>query len=94
MANTFTRILRRIGRATEPLLDPDAADRRVRERAAGKRLDQMTSAAARLAERVQRVNERIDKIDRRQAEHLAHAVSALESAIRSQADFADKVLKR
>src|SRR6185503_6231008 len=93
MASLFVRVLRRIGRAVEPLLAPDAADRRVRDGAAGKRLASMTDALTRVAEQVQRVTDRIDKIDRRQVEHLQSAVSALEWTTRRQAVFAEKVLE-
>lgn len=93
MATFLGRLLRRLGHAAEPLLAPDAADRRAREGAAGKRLAGMTAALTRVADQVQRVTDRIDKIDRRQAEHLQSAVSALEWTTRRQAAFAEKVLE-
>ena len=93
MASFLARVLRRIGRAAEPLVDPDASDRRIRDGAAVKRLEQMTTAASRLAEQVQRVTDRVDKIDRRQVTHLKTAVSTLEWATRRQEVFAQKVLE-
>ena len=93
MASFLARVLGRIGRAAEPIVDPDAADRRVRDAAAGKRLEQMTTAATRLAEQVQRVTDRVDKIDRRQVTHLHSAVSALEWTTRRQQAFTQKVLE-
>lgn len=93
MANILARILGRIGRAAEPLIAPDAAERRVRERAADKRLESMTTAATRLAEQVQRVTDRVDKIDRRQISHIQSAVSALEWTTRRHEAFTRKVLE-
>jgi hypothetical protein len=53
----------------------------------------MATAAVRLAEQVQRVTDRIDKIDRRQATHLGNAVTTLEWTMRRQAAFAEKVIE-
>ena len=92
--NLLGRAMRRIGRAVEPLVDPDAADRRARDRATAKRLESLTTAVAHLADQVQRVTDRIDKIDRRQIEHVGNAVTTLESTIRSQTAFADKLRQR
>ncbi len=93
MASFFARVLGRIGRAAEPIVDPDAAGRRARDGASVKRLEQMTTAAARLGEQVERVTDRVDKIDRRQVTRLRGAVSTLEWATRRQEVFAQKVLE-
>lgn len=91
MAGVVARIVRLIGRGVEPLLHPDAPDRRLRERATEKRLEQLSAAAARLAEQVQRVTERIDKIDRRHAAHLERAATTLDEVIREQKAFAERL---
>lgn len=93
MADVLTRMLRRFGRLTEPLLDPDAADRRSREAASEKRLERIAASLSRLTEQVQRVTERIDKVDRRQVDHLESAVSALQWNTRRQAAFAERLLR-
>lgn len=93
MAGALTRVFRRIGRWTEPLLDPDAADRRSRDAAGEKRLQAIAASLSRLAEQVQRVSERVDKVDRRQIDHLESAVSALQWNTRRQAAFAERLLR-
>ena len=66
MIELLVRALRRAGRVVEPLVDPDAPDRRRREADAAKRLEQMSAAVSRVAEQVDHATRRIDKIDRAQ----------------------------
>jgi hypothetical protein len=93
MPGIFARVFHRIGRVMEPLLDPDAADRRKREAALIKRLETSGAAVSRLAEQVAKVTERVDKIDRRQIDHLGTAVSALQWNTRRQATLAERLAR-
>jgi hypothetical protein len=92
MAGILTRVMRRLGRFIEPLVDPDAADRRRRDAAIAKRLEAVGTSLSRLAEQVQRVTERVDKIDRRQIDHLDDAVSALKASTRRQATLTGRLV--
>ncbi len=89
----FTRILRRLGHAAEPLLAPDAPERRRRDAATERRLKQVGDAVARLSEQVGRVTDRVDRFDRRQVEHLGEAVAGLRWSTRRQAAFAERLLR-
>lgn len=93
LSETVARILRRLGRVAEPLLHPDADDRRRREAAAAKRVESLNAAVTRAAEQLDRVGERVDKLDRRHVKHLRHAIAALEWSTRRQVAFADKLLE-
>ena len=78
---------------TEPLVDPDAAGRRVRDAAALKRIEGVGTALAKLAEQVERVTDRVDKIDRRQIHHLEDAVTSLQYNTRRQATLAERLVR-
>lgn len=93
MANLFTQLLRRIGRIVEPLVDPDAADRRQREADAGRRIEGVGASLAKLARQVERVTERVDAIDRRQIDDLDRVVSTLQVNTRRQATLADRLVR-
>lgn len=93
MDSLVTRVVRRLGRLGEPLLDPGAADRRRWEAAVAKRLETVGASVSHLAEQVERVTERVDKVDRRQVEHLEAAVSALQRNARRQATLAQRLAR-
>lgn len=93
MAGILTRMLRRLGRIAEPLVDPDAADRRLRDAAALKRIEGVGAALSRLTEQVERVTDRVDKIDRRQIHHLEDALSVLQYNTRRQATLAERLVR-
>lgn len=89
----MTRLLRALGRVAEPLLHPDADDRRRREAAAAKRVETLSAAVTLAAEQLDRVGERVDKLDRRSVKHLRSAIASLEWSTRRQVAFADKMLE-
>jgi len=94
MSDRFlTRLLRRIGWAAEPLLNPDAAARRSREAATKRSVDRLEVAVRRLDTQVDRVTDRLEKLDRRQIEHLEAAVATLRWSTRRQIAFSDRLLR-
>jgi hypothetical protein len=88
-----TAVLKRIGRVLQPLLDPDAAERQARAAATAKALEQAQAALGRIAEQVEKVTERLDKVDRRQIDHLEQALSVLQFNTRRQSAFAERLLR-
>lgn len=93
MKGILTRVVRRLGRLLEALLDPDAADRRRREEALTKRIEAVGVSLSRLADHVERVTQRVDRIDRRQIDHLDSAVTALRLSTRRQATLAQRLAR-
>ena len=93
MADLFTSLLRRVGRIIEPLVDPNAADRRRREAAASKHLEGVGASLSKLSRQVERVTERVDAIDRHQLDDLERAVSTLQLNTRRQASLADRLVR-
>ncbi|MBM3819290.1 MAG: hypothetical protein FJW14_09795 [Acidimicrobiia bacterium] len=93
MTGILTRIVRRLGRLVEPLIDPDAADRRRREEALTKQIEAVGGSLSRLAGQVERLTQRVDKIDRRQIDHLDSAVAALRLSTKRQATLAERVAR-
>ncbi len=93
MTGILTRIGRRLGRLVEPLVDPDAADRRRREEALSKRIEAVGTSLSKLGDQVERVTQRVDKIDRRQIDHLDSAVTALRLSTRRQATLAERLAR-
>lgn len=89
----LTRLLRRLGRASEPLFDPYAAEQRAREKATERRLQDVSEAVAKLSEQVGRVTDRVDRFDRRQVEHLGDAVASLRWSTRRQSALSDRLLR-
>lgn len=89
----LTRLLRRIGSAAEPLLNPDAPARRSREAATKRSLDRLEAAVSRLDTQVERVTDRLERLDRRQIEHLEAAVATLRWSTRRQVAFSDRLLR-
>lgn len=88
----LSRILRRVGRTANPLFDPYADARKAREAATRKALEELTETIARLGPKVERVTERVDKLDRHQIQHLQDSVAALRWSTRRQLAFADRLL--
>jgi hypothetical protein len=56
-------------------------------------LEAVGTSLSRLAEQVQRVTERVDKIDRRQIDHLDDAVSALKASTRRQGMLTGRLVR-
>ena len=93
MADFFTRLLRRIGQVVEPIVDPNAGDRRRRETATAKHLEGVGASLSRLTRQVERITERVDNIDRRQVDDLKQAVSTLQLNTRRQTTLADRLVR-
>jgi len=87
------RVMMRIGRALQPLLDPDAAPRQAKAVATARALKQAQDGFERVAARVGKVVERVDKIDRHHLTHLKHSISVLEDNTRRQDAFAHRLLR-
>jgi hypothetical protein len=86
------RVLRRIGRAAQPLFDPSAEERRKRDERTRKSLDELEDSVARVGAQVDGMSERIDKATRREILQLQDAVSTLRWSTRRQMAFADRLL--
>lgn len=93
MPGLMKRVMMRIGHALQPLLDPDAALRQAKAVATARTLKQAQAGLERVAVRVGKVAERVDKIDRHQVIRLKHAVSVLEDNTRRQDAFARRLLR-
>ncbi len=91
--NLFDRVARRIGRAVEPILDPDAPERRTREYHAQRALDRLVKGFRQISDQVDRVKDRVDRFDHRQVTHLQEAVQTLERSTRRQVAFSDRLLR-
>src|SRR5262245_38172770 len=90
----LSRLLRRIGRSAHPLFEPDADERRNREKANRRALEGLTKSIDRLGSRVDAVTARVDRIDRRQIDELRDAIGLLQWANRRQMAFADRLLRK
>ena len=83
--------LRRFGRTLHPLLDPDGFERDVARTTAAtqRQLQELTKAIEQVSARV----DRVERIDRRQSEHLEDTAQQLRYGTRQQLAFSDRLLK-
>src|SRR5881394_1771982 len=93
MAGLLTRAVRRMRRVLEPLVDPDAPDRRRRDARARDRLQLMASASASLAREVERLTQRLDKLDRTQSADLQRLGGILDRATKRQSTLVERLTR-
>ncbi|MEQ1757984.1 MAG: hypothetical protein ABL986_06660 [Vicinamibacterales bacterium] len=91
--NLLNKIAQQIGRTIEPIVHPDASDRRMREYHAQRALDRLVKGFRQVSEEVDRLKDRVDRFDHRQVTHLEQAVQSLERSTRRQIAFSDRLLR-
>jgi hypothetical protein len=93
MAGLLARALRRMRRIVEPLVDPEAPDRRRGEAETRERLEEIASATTTLSREVERLTRRFEKVDRAQSADLQRVGGILDRATKRQSTLVERLTR-
>ncbi len=93
MSGFTYRVMRKLGLALRPLLDPDAQEHRKKELEFAKQLRDVQASDTRLEKQLGKVMRRVDEMDRLHVKDLARAMADLRHDARQQNAFARRLLR-